>query len=203
MSYEIYHYNVLQRILSGIETIPLNKLDLNKLKLVHRKTLKSIQYLPPPPPNYSIFGIVVTRWVTNTQLSILYSILQSDNNTVKGILNRAVYNDDPDSFCGRISSIFQTYKLPSFQELLRNLMLKSKWKHTAKTAVYTCRCYACWYLKTVSPFLCNLNELQVGKVHHVWNSVDSNLLEIKKKKLECLLCFTNFNSKTQNAIFVV
>ena len=28
--------------------------------------------------------------------------------------------------------------------------------------------------------LCNLNELQVGKVHRVWNSLDSSVLDVKK-----------------------
>ena len=88
------------------------------------------------------------------QLSLLYSILQSDNDIVKGILNRqlAVYNDDPDSFCGRISSILQTYNLPSIEELLGNLPIKSEWKFSQNRCKYLLdRCYAYWYWRPVYP----------------------------------------------------
>ena len=47
ISYKIYQCYVLPRLLSGIEAIPLNKSELNELELFHRKTLKSIQSLPP------------------------------------------------------------------------------------------------------------------------------------------------------------
>ena len=118
ISYKIYQCDVLPKILSGIETIPLNKSELNELELFPRKILKSIQYLLP---QYSFLSTVVTTRcapieaeIHKRQLSLFYSIFQSDNDTVKGILNRqlAVYDDDPESFCGRLSSILQTHNLP-------------------------------------------------------------------------------------------
>ena len=143
ITYKIYRCYVLPRLLSGIEAIPLNKSELNELELFHRKTLKSIQSLPPNTASSAVLlllgALPIEAEIHKRQLSLLYSILQSDNNTVKGILNRqlAVYNDDPDSFCGRISNILQTYNLPTIEELLGNLPIKSKWKYIAKTAVNT------------------------------------------------------------------
>ena len=173
------------------------------------------QYNPCPPIQLlqqccyllglKTLALPIEAEIHKRQLSLLYSILQSDNNTVKGILSRqlAVYNDDPDSFCGRISNILQTYNLPTIEELLGNLPIKSKWKYIAKTAVNT---YWTAVMRTdigdrSTLSLCNLNELQVGKVHHVWNSLDSSVLDVKKGIVKARMLTGVYNLQQQRAKF--
>ena len=165
---------------------------------------------------YSIMSsVVVTWWITDRgrkiqapAYPILYSTLKGDNDSVNEILNRqlAVYSYDTDIFCGRKSSILQDYKLYSIEELLRNLQIKSTWQYTAKTTVntyWTDVMGRALILENGQLFLCNLNELQVEKVriHYVWSSVDSIVLDVKRGIIKARMIIWVYNLQQQKAKF--
>ena len=209
ISYKIYQCYVLPRLLHSLETLSLNKTDLEELELFHRKTLKSLQSLPPNTATSAVLlllgALPIEGELHKRQLSLLYNILQCKNGTVSGILTRqlAVYKDDPDSFCGRISNILELYNLPRIENLIANLPLKTKWKHAVKTAVNNH-----WTAVMRSDLserstlsLCNINELQVGKVHHVWNSIDTCVLDVKKGIVKARMLTGVYNLQLQKAKF--
>ena len=139
------------------------------------------------------------------QLSLLYNILQCNNETARGILTRqlAVYKDEPESFCGRITNILERYNLPHIENLIANLPVKTKWKHAVKTAVnnHWTDVMRSDLRERSTLSLCNITELQVGKVHHVWNSIDTCVLDVKKGIVKARMLTGVYNLQQQKSKF--
>ena len=209
ISYKIYQCYVLPRLLHSLETLSLNKTDLEELELFHRKTLKSLQSLPPNTATSAVLlllgALLIEGELHKRQLSLLYNILQCNNETVRGILTRqlAVYKDDPESFCGRITNILERYNLPHIENLIANLPVKTKWKHAVKTAInnHWTDVMRSDLRERSTLSLCNITELQVGKVHHVWNSIDTCVLDVKKGIVKARMLTGVYNLQQQKSKF--
>ena len=70
------------------------------------------------------------------KLSLLYSMLASDNSKVKEIINRQIsVNYNEDSFFSNIRDILILYDLPSITDLQANLPSKISWKKLVRKEV--------------------------------------------------------------------
>jgi hypothetical protein len=70
------------------------------------------------------------------KLSLLYSMLASDNSKIKEIINRQIsVNYDEDSFFCNIRDILILYDLPSITDLQANLPSKIRWKKLVRKKV--------------------------------------------------------------------
>jgi hypothetical protein len=70
------------------------------------------------------------------KLSLLYSMLASDNSKIKEIINRQIsVNYDEDSFFCNIRDILILYDLPSITDLQANLPSKISWKKLVRKEV--------------------------------------------------------------------
>ena len=209
ISYKIYQCYVLPRLLHALECISITKSDLNELELFHRKTLKSMQSLPSYTATSAVLlllgALPIEGEIHRRQLSLLYGILQSDNSIVKGILDRqsTVYSNDQESFCGKISEILDLYQLPPLEHLYNNLPTKEVWKTTVKNAVFkywTTILRSDLQNKSTMSF-CNIHHLSVGKVHHVWDSIGTSPLDVKKGIVKARMLTGVYNLQEQKSKF--
>lgn len=209
ISFKIYQCYVLPRMLFSLETIPLNNADLHELELFHRKTLKSIQSLPTYTANAAALlllgALPIEGELHKRQLSLLYGILNSENSNVKGILDRqfTVYDSDHDSFCGRVKDTLELYNLPSLDSLCEDRPTKLQWKKMVKTAVnnfWTNTLRIDLENKSTMAY-CNIDMLEVGKTHHVWDSIDTGALDVKKGIVKARMLTGVYNLQKQKAKF--
>ena len=80
---------------------------------------------------YLLMGAIpIEAELHKRKLSLLYSMLASDNSKIKEIINRqiSVNYDNEDSFFCSIRDILILYDLPSITDLQANLPLKISWK---------------------------------------------------------------------------
>ena len=145
------------------------------------------------------------KYIVLRQLSLLYGILQSDNSIVKGILDRqsTVYSNDQESFCWKISEILDLYQLPPLEQLYNNLPAKEVWKTTVKNAVFkhwTTILRSDLQNKSTMSF-CNIHQLSVGKVHHVWDSIGTSPLDVKKGIVKVRMLTGVYNLQEQKSKF--
>ena len=79
-------------MLYGLEILPLNKIPIATLEKFHINSLRMIQSLPERTATatvYLLLGALPVE-VHKKQLSLLHSILDSDNNRIKQVLNRQI-----------------------------------------------------------------------------------------------------------------
>ena len=97
VSFKIYQYYVIPRLLFGLEVLPINQTQLNLLSKFHVNTLKRFQAL--------------------RQLSLLYNILVSSNETITELSERqiAVNLDNPLSYFSRVQSVLGRWRLCLFR----------------------------------------------------------------------------------------
>ena len=93
-SFQTYKTYVLPRLLYGLEILPLNKTHVATLEKFHKNSLRMIQSLPERTATAAVYlllgALPVEAEIHKKQLSLLHSILDSDNNRIKEVLNRQI-----------------------------------------------------------------------------------------------------------------
>ena len=143
VSFKIYQCYVLPRLLFGLEILPITKSQLYQLAKFHVDNLKRFQSLPTRAATsafYLLLGALpVEAELHKRQLSLLYNILVSTNETIVELTKRqiAINLDNELCFYCRVHDILNLYNLPPLTELQTDLPSKDQWKRTAKQAVNT------------------------------------------------------------------
>jgi hypothetical protein len=133
-SYKIYHTYVLPRLIYGLEVLPLKKKHVENLETFHRKSMRYLQSLPQRIATAAIYLLVGTIPIETElhkrKLSLLCSMLASDNSKIKEIINRqiSVSYDNEDSFFCSIRDILILFDVPSITDLRANLPSKIGWR---------------------------------------------------------------------------
>lgn len=133
-AYKIYQAYVILRLLYGLEILSLNLTQMTELKQFHLKTLRCFQSLPISTATaavYMLLGALQTEaGMHKRQLSLLYSILASENTKLKNLIERqmTVNAGNSDSFFSRIQEILKYYNLPTVSEFKDQLPFKMQWK---------------------------------------------------------------------------
>ena len=109
VSYKIYQCYVIQRLLYGLEVLPLTQTEINILSKFHLDNLKRFQSLPIRVATCAVYlllgALPLEAELYKRQLGLLYNILISDNETVKELTERqiAVNLDNRLSYLARSS----------------------------------------------------------------------------------------------------
>ncbi|CAC5363410.1 unnamed protein product [Mytilus coruscus] len=129
-AYKIYQAYVLPRLLYGLE-VSLNATQMSDLKQFHLKTLRCFQSLPIRTSSAAVYMLLgafpIEAELHKIQLSLLYSILASENTKLKNVMERqmTVNAGNSDSFFSRAQEILNFYYLPSIAEFKEHLPYKS------------------------------------------------------------------------------
>ena len=193
VSYKIYQCYVLPRLLFGLEVLPVNQTQLNLLSKFHVDNLKRFQSLPIRTANCAVHlllgALPIEGELHKRQLSLLYNILVSSNETITELSERqvAVNLENPLSYFCRVQCVLEKYQLPSLEELIIKHPSKDSWKCTVKEAVNK---YWSELLKTEAQEKSTLqyldiNGLKIGETHPVWNSLDSIVSDVRKGTVKC------------------
>ena len=187
-SYKIYHTYVLPRLIYGLEVLPLKKKHVENLESFHRKSIRYLQSLPQRIATAAIYLLVgaipIEAELHKRKLSLLYSMLASDNSKTKEIVNRqiSVNYDNEDSFFCNIRYILILYDLPSITDLQANLPLKISWKKLARKEVDKCwlkRLQNDATAKTTLKYLA-IKHLEVGTSHLLMKMKSKTRIAVKK-----------------------
>ena len=161
-SFQIYKTYVLPRLLYGLEILPLNKTHIATLEKFHKNSLRMIQSLPERTATAAVYlllgALPVEAEMHKKQLSLLHSILNSDNNRIQEGLNRqiSVNFDNTDSFFYRVLKVLELYNLPDIISLNQELPTKTAWKSLVNRTIM--RTGEIHYYKTLNVNQ-NLNSL--------------------------------------------
>ena len=192
VSYRIYQAYVLPRLLSGLETLPLNQTQLRELTLFHNKTLRDFQSLPQRTATSAVLlflgALPLEAEIHRRQLSLYFGILYSKNHTLLGILHRqiAISDSHSESFFVKVIHLLHTYQLPLLHENPENLPTKLQWKRNVSKSVekfWTEKLHGDLVQKSTLKF-CNIGNLEIGKTHSVWNSTLSEVSDVKKSVIK-------------------
>ena len=195
VSLKIYQCYVIPRLLFGLEVLPLNKGQLNILSKFHLDNIRKFQSLPLRVASCAVYLLLGTlpleAELHKRQLSLLYSLLTSSNETIYQLSERqiAINLDNNQSYYCRVEQILELYKLPSLTTIKTELTTKDQWKFRVKRAVND---YWTVFLQSEAKqksTLINLNieSLKIGKVHKVWDSLESSVWDVRKGIIKCRL----------------
>ncbi len=118
------------------------------------------------------------------QLSFLYLVLSCDNIAIQDLVTRqiAVNLNNAGSFFCRVSYTLTLYQLPSLTELNDQLPTKFVWKTLVSKHIH-----AYWTNQFISESteksslsMMNIPHLRTGITHHIWDSLDSTVTEVRK-----------------------
>ncbi|VDI63084.1 Hypothetical predicted protein [Mytilus galloprovincialis] len=140
VSYNIYRIYILPRLLYILEILPLNARQLKALSDFHSTFLRNIQSLPVRTASVAIYALLgalpLEAELHKRQLSLLHSILTSENQNLKEILIRQYrLQVNQGTFLERTESILNKYNLPTIEELWENTPTKINWKYTTRSAI--------------------------------------------------------------------
>ncbi|CAC5422704.1 unnamed protein product [Mytilus coruscus] len=124
------------------------------------------------------------------QLSLLYSILASENTKLKNVMERqmTVNAGNSDSFFSRAQEILNFYNLPSIAEFKKHLPSKIRWKKDINRSI----------ADKWSNFLqkemeekstlkhCNIQILKIHEVHPVWRTLPPVTYEVKRANIKAM-----------------
>ena len=195
VSLKIYQCYVIPRLLFGLEVLPLNKGQLNILSKFHLDNIRKFQSLPLRVASCAVYLLLGTlpleAELHKRQLSLLYSLLTSSNETIYQLSERqiAINLDNDQSYYCRVEQILEMYKLASLTNIKTELTTKDQWKFRVKRAVND---YWTVFLQSEAKqksTLINLNieSLKIGKVHKVWGSLESSVWDVRKGIIKCRL----------------
>ena len=184
-SFQIYKTYVLPRLLYELEILPLNKTHIASLEKFHKNSLRILQSLPERTATAAVYlllgALPVEAEIHNKQLSLLHSILVSNNSRIKEVLNRQI-TVNFDSFFHRVLKVLELYKQPDITSLKQQLPTKTVWKNLVlgsvktywrESLVHDAQC------KTTLKFLAYENIL-LGEVHPVWDSTENSVIDVRK-----------------------
>ncbi|CAC5383270.1 unnamed protein product [Mytilus coruscus] len=99
ISYNIYRIYILPRLLYSLEVLPLTAGQINALGDFHLSFLKNIQALPTRTASVAVYlllgALPIVAEIHKRQLSILHSILDSENQNLRDILMRHIGETHP------------------------------------------------------------------------------------------------------------
>lgn len=166
---------------------------MKMLESFHLNFLKRIQSLPTTTATCIVYLLLGCRPITAEihlrQLSLLGSIIRSQNQRLKDIMIRqtAVKDETSKSWFINILDILEKYDLPNIQMLLQLEMSKQKWKTLVKQKVDTFwtntlleECTSKTSLKN-----CYYEVLKIGKPHPVWENVKFNVKDVRRASVKC------------------
>ena len=195
VSVKIYQCYVIPRLLFGPEVLPLNKGQLDLLSKLHLDNLRKFQSLPLRVASCAVHLLLGTlpleAELHKRQLSLLYSLLTSSNETIYQLTERqiAINLDNNQSFYCRVEQVLEMYKVPSLTTIKSELTTKDQWKLRVKRAVneyWTVLLQSEAKQKSTHINL-NIESLKIGKVHKVWGSLESTVLDVRKGIIKCKL----------------
>ena len=188
ISYKIYQCYVMPRLLYGLEVLPFTQSQINLLSKFHLDNLKRFQTLPTRVATcvmYLLLGALpLEAELHKSQLSLLYNILVSDNETVKELADRqkAVNLDNKLSYFSKVQDILDQYQLPHLRDLKGCMQTIEQWKFQIRTAIYnywSCepRNEACE--KTTLCYM-DVDSTKISLTHNVWSSLESSVAYVRK-----------------------
>ena len=124
----------MPRLLYGLEVLPLTQSQINVVSKFHLDNLKRFQSLPTRVATCSVYlllgALPLNAELHKRQLSLLYNILVSDNETVKELTERqtAVNLDNKLSYLSKVQDILDQYQLPHLRDLKGCMQTKEQWK---------------------------------------------------------------------------
>ena len=118
------------------------------------------------------------------QLSLLFSIVSSTNETLHQLVQRAIGLQDLSyaGFFKRVSETLNLYQLPTIRQLLECTPSKLEWKRQTRQALHnywTTSLVADAMVKTTLSH-CSIGNLKIGHTHMVWDSIQPNLQDVKR-----------------------
>ena len=214
ISTKIYQVYVLPRLLSGLETLHLQQSDMYEIDLFHRKTLRSLQSFSQCTASSAVHLMVgilpIEPEIHKRQLSMLHSILRGENPALLSIMERQLVMEasNSHSFFKKVEATLVRYNLPTIQQVQESKLSKFQWKRMVKTAVHSV-----WSeklrddLRSKSSLkFCNIEHLEIGSIHPVWESLDACTSDVKKGIIKARMLAGSYllrgrtNSKTENDI---
>ena len=188
VSYRLYQTYVLPRMLYSLEILDLRKSDVKQLSDFHVDLLRRIQSLPSRTalsPVYLLLGALpMEAELHKRQLSLIFSIVSSTNETLHQLVQRALGLHDLSyaGFFKRVSETLNLYQLPTIRQLLECTPSKLEWKRQTRQALHnywTTSLVADAMVKTTLSH-CSIGNLKIGHTHMVWDSIQPNLQDVKR-----------------------
>ena len=190
------------RLLYGLEILPLNKMQIATLEKFHRNSLRIIQSIPERTATSAVYLLLgtlpVEAEIHKKQLSLLLSILDSDNGRIKEVLDRqiSVNFDNKDSYFSRVLKVLELYNLPDIISLKQQLPTKDSWKEKVYSSIA-----AYWRESLVRDAQSNTTlkflaceSISLGEIHPVTeNSVNDVRRAIVKARLLTGMCLLQTN----------
>ena len=184
VSYRIYQIYVIPRLLYSLEVLPLTETQIGQLQRFHISTLKRIQSLPERTASSAVQlllgALPVVGEIHKRQLSLLYSIVNSRNDRIRGLMARQLSLQHQKSFFVSAEGTLQLYSLPPSSQL--GNFSKLTWKKMSRQAIngfWTERLVEEAQSKT-SLANCDLPSMEVGVTHTVWEAAANNVHDIRR-----------------------
>ena len=181
VSYKLYQWNVLPRLLFGLETIFILKKHIKVLTDFHLDILRKLQALPERTSSAAVLlllgALPLEAELDKRHLSFLYYCLKSGNSKLVLLAKRQslFYDSEGRSFFTRVKHILAKYELPDIDSICDMNISKDQWKIRTKTAIrkYWSEklCLEAHEKSTLK--YCNISYLQIGQTHQVWDSLES------------------------------
>ena len=139
------------------------------------------------------------------QLSLLYNLLVSTNETLVHLNKRQIANylDNTLSFYSRVQKILIEYQQPSLENLQNVTTTKEQWKLLVKQTTNTFRMDRLKAEASEKSTLCysNTELLKIGQTHSLWSSLDSTVADVRKGITKCRLITGTYMLQTSKSKF--
>ena len=167
-------------------------IEIEKFQIVY---LKQIQRLPIRSSNQAtqaLLGIApITSILQKNLLNLIYGIITRPQSIEFRVLYRqlAVKDVSEKSIFSTLRQVLHTYNLPTVYQILDLTPSKAKWKDMLRTAINS-KTEADWSIEVNSkPSLKYLNplSLKVGKAHHVYSTVRTDIFDVQRAEIKAPL----------------
>ena len=194
-----YTTYVIPTLLYGLEALTLERKEIDKLELYHRKNLRYIQHLPQStatPAIHLLTGIPpIEAMIHIRTLCLFRNIVAADGNSppatyIRDLVTRQLAMKDVKSasWVIYVCKLLRQYQLPTAYSMVDGAPRKATWKRTVKLTVLST-----WdkllheQADTKSTLsLLNLDTCKLGALHPVWQDLSSPL-EIQKATVKAQL----------------
>jgi len=190
-SCRIYQVYIIPRLLYGLETLNISNKDMMLLCSFHLDTLRKIQSLPTRTASSAVYlllgALPIRAELHKRQISLLFSIANSKNESMKTIALRQHISGRPSSFFVKIADTLELYNLPNIDQLFQQHYKKEDWKLLVKKAInqyWTSKLKLDCKEKSSLLYMCKEN-LKIGSNHVVWSSVSPSVSDIRKAITKC------------------
>ncbi|CAC5377800.1 unnamed protein product [Mytilus coruscus] len=156
------------------------------LSSFHLDILRKLQSLPKRTACASVYlllgALPLNAEIHKRQLSLLFGVLNSNNETIRSLAMRQYMSDRSTSFFTKTAEILEMYNLPFFLELFEKKYTKIEWKRLTKSAInglwsnkLRLECEEKSTLQNLA-----ISNLEIGVTHPVWATVSSSVSDIRK-----------------------